>query len=467
MAALVERFAELRGLKADDGERLERVATGLCRWVMEHAYPGNGSGIIALELELAENEVRCTVEDWGQPITAFGGGLGEAPAELAEIAAITHDLRLVNLGREGKRLSAAVSAEGVTPVEGTALAQFARESSAGEVTADQIEIRNATPADVEQVSRLLYTNYGLGYGHPNFYRPLWVAGEIEAGRLFSTVATLAGEVVGHHALVLEDADDTTGETGIAVVHPAYRGLGIFNRLFERTLERAREREVQAVYARAVTGHPYSQRAEHSRGYRETALMLGSVPPSTGDDGQPTPRGASLLTFLPLDRSPRAVALPTRYEAAVRAAYENVELEAEDRADPAAAAEVQEMPAVGVERDAQRVSSVVTVSRWGDEGRAGLLEALRGAVHQHDDVVYCDLDLQALSREQLDEAIELLREYDFFYCGLVLSATAGHDHLRLQAMMTDNVELEKIVLDSDYAQELRLTIFGDRGWLPAS
>ena len=457
---VVERFSLARGLEPADAERLGKVVHGLAAWVIERAYPGDPTGELVVQLELAEGAVRCTIEDWGEPIAAFGGGLDRMPPELAEIEALTHDLRLVNLGREGKRLSAAIEAEGVVPEELVAFAQFARESGESEATADQVEIHDTKLSDVEAVSRLLYTNYGLGYGHPNFYQPRWVEAEIEAGRLHSTVAVLAGEVVGHHALLLEKSDEA-GETGVAVVHPAYRGLGIFNRLFEHTIERARAVEVEAVYARAVTAHPYSQRAEHSRGYRETALMLGSVPQGKDDSGQPTPRAASLLTFLPLEREPRAVSFPERYAGPLEAAYTNLELETVEADRERALGELDDRPAAKIERDEQRRSSLITVSRWGEEGRAGMVDAVRSAVHHHDDVVYCDLDLETLSSADLDEAIQQLREFDFFYCGLALCASAGHDHLRLQALMSDDIQLDGIVLDSDYAQQLRETIFADR------
>ncbi len=457
---VVERFSLARGLETADAERLGKVVHGLAAWIIERAYPDDPTGELVVQLELAEGAVRCTIEDWGEPIAAFGGGLDGTPPELAEIESMTHDLRLVNLGRDGKRLSAAVDAVGVVPEEHVAFAQFARETGEGEATADQVEIHNTTLAEVEAVSRLLYTNYGLGYGHPDFYRPRWVEAEIEAGRLHSTVAVLAGEIVGHHALLLEKSGEA-GETGVAVVHPAYRGLGIFNRLFEHTIERARAAEVEAVYARAVTAHPYSQRAEHSRGYRESALMLGSVPQGKDESGEPTKRAASLLTFLPLDRSPRPVSFPERYAEPLRAAYANLELETVEPQEERALEELDERPSAQIERDKQRCSSLITVSRWGDEGRSQMIDAVRSAVHHHDDVAYCDLDLEALTADQLDEAIEQLREFDFFYCGLALCAAAGHDHLRMQALMSDDVELEAIVLDSEYAQGLRETIFADR------
>lgn len=457
---VVERFSLARNLQPADAERLGQVVRGLAAWIIERAYPDDPTGELVVQLELAEGAVRCTIEDWGEPITAFGGGLDSIPSELAGIEAMTHDLRLVNLGREGKRLSAAVEASGVTPEEHVALAQFARESGESEATADQVEVRNTELNDVEAVSRLLYTNYGLGYGHPNFYRPRWVEAEIEAGRLHSTVAVLAGEIVGHHALLLEKSGQA-GETGVAVVHPAYRGLGIFNRLFEHTIERARAAKVEAVYARAVTAHPFSQRAEHSRGYRESALMLGSVPKGKDESGNPTPRAASLLTFLPLDRSPRPVSFPERYAEPLRAAYANLELETVEPQRERALEQLGERRSAQIERDEQRVSSVITVSRWGEEGRAQMVDAVRSAVHHHDDVSYCDLDLETLSSGELDEAIQQLREFDYFYCGLALCAAAGHDHLRMQSLMSDDVELEAIVLDSDYAKGLRETIFADR------
>lgn len=457
-------FARERGLADSDAARLVEVVGALGRWVLENAYPNEQTGELAVQLELAEGSVRILLEDWGEPLAAFGGGLGEVPEELASVEAATEDLRMVNLGRDGKRLSASVAAEGVKPEEFAALSDFVRESPTVEVTADQVEVRDASGmADVEAVSRLLYVNYGLGYGHPDFYRPEYVAGEIEAGRLFSTVATIGGEVVGHHALMLEHADGA-GETGVAVVHPAYRGLGIFSKLFAHTIERAERADVPAVYGRAVTTHPYSQRAEHSRGYRETALMLGSVPPGEPEGDEPVHRGASLLTYLPIDRAGRPVSFPERYAELLSAAYANVELGVAPADPQAAAAELEGLPGVTCERDEQRGSALITVGRWGEDGKAGLFDALREAVRHHDDVVYCDLDLHALEPGEMEEAIEVLREYDFFYSGLALAGRAGHDHLRLQAMLSDNVELDHIVLDSDYAQGLRDAIFADRGWL---
>ena len=72
---VVERFGLARGLQSTDSERLQEVVHKLAAWLIERAYPGDPTGELVVQLELAEGAVRCTIEDWGEPITAFGGGL--------------------------------------------------------------------------------------------------------------------------------------------------------------------------------------------------------------------------------------------------------------------------------------------------------------------------------------------------------------------------------------------------------
>ena len=143
------------------------------------------------------------------------------------------DVRLANLGGDGKRLSAVLPAHSVRAADPSAHAfgvSARTPPPQAQATAEEIEIRPVAESEVEAVSRLLYANYGLSYGHPDFYREDWFAQQLWEGRVLSTVAVHHGQVVGHHALLLE-GDETAGETGVAVVHPAYRGLGLGPRLF--------------------------------------------------------------------------------------------------------------------------------------------------------------------------------------------------------------------------------------------
>lgn len=445
----VAAFASARGLSDDESQALLASVEGTCSWLIDHVYPDNPIGELIVQLELESGAVRVVIEDWGEPIRAFGGAIGPVPEALANVTLAAHDLRLVNLGRDGKRTSFAVTAEAAeaTPLKGFADAK--READSDLHTAEELVIRDSTPDDADEISRLLFSNYGLGYGHPDFYLPRWVAWQIESASLESTVAVIADEIVGHHALMTFEGE-LTGETGVAVVHPGYRGLGILGKMQQRTLDRARDRSLDGVFARAVTSHPYSQRAELKRGYREAALLLGSVP--VNPDGESKLRGASLITVLPIGDTSRPVTLPERYAEWLAAIFERIGLTATrpGEPDPASA----HWPAVRVVSDQQRATTTVTVHRFDEAGRAELLSALRGSVHRHDDLTICDLDLRTLDAAGLDEAIELLRSHDFFFSGLMPFGFAGHDRLRMQSLLTDDVLFDGIVLESDFAEELR-------------
>ena len=189
-------------------------------------------------------------------------------------------------------------------------------------------MRAGTPFDAEAIAELLYENYHLSYVHEDFYRPRYLMAVLEMRQLLSTVAVHEGRVVGHHAL-MPLAGGACGETGAAVVHSAYRGLGIFGRMVDHTLEVARERGLFSVFGDAVTIHPFSQRGELSHGYHETALQLAMVP-GADDDARGGRRGtgrrtATLRSYLPFDAQPRPAALPAAYRELLEDIYANVGL----------------------------------------------------------------------------------------------------------------------------------------------
>src|SRR5262249_31695409 len=159
------------------------------------------------------------------------------PSGLASVAADVDDLRLINLGGDGKRVTAHLPTVTTAPTADPPPSRHERVShSAAADLRNAIQIPEAGAEDAEGSARLLYENYHLSYVHPDFYRPRYVAGELTAGRLRSTIAVHDGHVIGHHA-IMTAGDAPSAETGAAVVHTAYRGLGIFGRMFPHTVDR--------------------------------------------------------------------------------------------------------------------------------------------------------------------------------------------------------------------------------------
>jgi N-acetylglutamate synthase-like GNAT family acetyltransferase/anti-sigma regulatory factor (Ser/Thr protein kinase) len=458
--ALLPAFAAATGILVEDARRLDTVVAGLVSFTLDNAYPDDDLGEIEVTLEADADLVHVTVHDWGLPLTSAGGDFGPLPKPLAALAPDARNIQLLNLGSDGKRLTAdvSVSSSGDGYARRHHIEASPRLARASEETAGAIAVRAATPEDAEAIAQLLYENYHLSYVHADFYRPQYLMAALASGELLSAIAIHDGRVIGHHAL-MPLAGVPSAETGAAVVHSAYRGLGIFGRLFEHTLDAARERDLASVFGDAVTIHPFSQRAERSHGYRETALQLGMVPERTtmrgfGGEG-PRRRTATLRSHRPLDEHPRQVALPAPYRELLESVYANVGLSIEARTEPSPLAGGP----VTAKLDEPRSLGFLRLRRWDEETSTALTPAVRHLLSRHVDVVYADVDLVAVT--DVNEATAELNELGFFAAGLVLHGPDGHDHLRLQLLDSEDIELDEIVCDSSFAEALRRRVLEDK------
>jgi anti-sigma regulatory factor (Ser/Thr protein kinase)/N-acetylglutamate synthase-like GNAT family acetyltransferase len=466
VAAVLPAFVASAGVPADEARRLATVVEGLLGFTLDNAYRDDDHGEIEVTLEAGDGCVEVRVHDWGLPLTSAGGDFGPLPEPLAALAPDARSIQLLNLGAEGKRLTAEVS---IRAVEGGDAALHhieaaPRRAHAEADTPAAIEVRPATPEDAEAIARLLYENYHLSYVHADFYRPRHLMAALDSGGLLSTIALHEGRVIGHHA-VMPLPDIPSAETGAAVVDSAYRGLGVFGRLFERTLAAASERGLASVFGDAVTIHPFSQRAERSHGYRETALQLGMVPARTtmrgfGGEG-PARRTATLRSYRPLDQRPRRATLPAPYRTLLETIYANVGLSVEPGVEPASV----EGEVLTTDVDEPRSLGFLRLGRWDGETHTALHRAVRHVLSHHVDVVYADLDLAAVG-EEVDDATAELNGLGFFAAGLVLDGAGGHDHLRLQLLDSEEIEVDHIVCDSPFAEALRLQVLEDKARVDA-
>jgi N-acetylglutamate synthase-like GNAT family acetyltransferase/anti-sigma regulatory factor (Ser/Thr protein kinase) len=456
--SIVLAFGETSGLSADDTQALRALTEGLVRFTLEHAYPDQPWGEVEVTLDAADGLGHVDVHDWGLPLTSAGGDLGPLPPPLAALAEEAEDLRLINLGAQGKRLTGRLRLPSATgPAPSHHLDAAPRRVSGAADPGAIPEVREATPEDGEGIAQLLYENYQLSYVHPDFYRPRYLIAELEAKRLLSAVAVHDGQIVGHHALMRAEAA-SSAETGAAVVHSAYRGLGLFGRLSRMTVERARRLGLAAIYGDAVTIHPFSQRAERAHDYRESALVLGMVPAQVtmrelGPD-EPARRTAVLRSYLIFDESPRAVELPTAYRRQLELIYEHVGLTPASRGQVPGDREI-----VATDEDRARGLAFLRVCGWQEGAHEELTHAVRLLLSRHADVVYADVDLNGVA--DVDAAVSFLNELGFFLAGLVVHGPERHDHIRLQRLNTEAVEFEAIVCDSPFAQEIKAQVFEDK------
>jgi hypothetical protein len=235
-------------------------------------------------------------------------------------------------------------------------------------------------------------------------------------------------------------------------------------MFPHTVDQARELNLAAIFGDAVTVHPFSQRAEHAHGYRPAALMLGMIPAAVTmrsvAAGHPERRTAVVRSYLLFDGGRRPVTLPGRYEQPLAGLYDHLGVE---RA-PAVAADA-DGEAVTASDDPVRGLAFLRVRHWYAGAAEGVVHTVRHLLSRHADLLYADVDLHAV--DDPDAAVSCLNEHGFFLAGLVLHGPEGHDHLRLQRLNCERVELEAIVCDSPASERLRQHVFEDRARVAGS
>jgi hypothetical protein len=154
----------------------------------------------------------------------------------------------------------------------------------------------------------------------------------------------------------------------------------------------------------------------------------------------------MVSFLPLHRRPRHAALPERYRDRLLDTYDKLGL-----ARPAPVEAPIRPSGIGVARDTETRTAVLTIGGWDDALAREAVAKLRMLLAEHVNVIYADLDLEAIADP--DAAVETMRTQGFSYAGLWLHGRGDHDHVRLQRINTADAELEEIAFASPAGEDL--------------
>jgi anti-sigma regulatory factor (Ser/Thr protein kinase) len=193
------------------------------------------------------------------------------------------------------------------------------------------EVRLMQPGEAVAVSRCAYRAYRYSYIYEHIYHPERVRKLNRTGKLISyVVVSDAGEVVGHAALIPQAGKKEICEMGVAFVIPECRGGGVLNQLTQILLQDVHARGFKGAFVHAVTSHPFSQRAAHREGFRDTCILLSCCAPldfkRIREDGHPH-RESLIHSFL-YCRKPASPIIypPARHEEIVRLIYRNLGVE---------------------------------------------------------------------------------------------------------------------------------------------
>lgn len=163
------------------------------------------------------------------------------------------------------------------------------------------------PHQAIEISQCAYRTYGYSYIMENIYYPERLIDMTKSGTLISAVVVTddTGEMMSHCALERFGSKWAIPEIGMAFTKPKFRGQGCLTKLNIRLMDTAREQNIKGIFAKAVTTHPFSQKALIRATFKECAILIGLSPAKTFSkmEKQGAQRESLILFYLKLMKTP--------------------------------------------------------------------------------------------------------------------------------------------------------------------
>lgn len=441
-----------RGVPRDRLPHVEMVVEQACTYLVENSFDPGDDGEYSVSVSCRPNQIAIVVADQGMPNDFTAPGPDATRSESLSLMRRFADLVSFQCqGREGNRIELLYN---LPPKADSTTTEEAEPPRA----TDQVSLRLMVAEDAISLSRCVYRSYGYTYATDFVYYPEQIVAKLDNGQLVSCVAiNEAQEVVGHLAMQLDSAQAMTGETGIAVVDPRYRGRKLFELMKDYVVGEARRRGMFGLYSEAVAVHVFTQKGNLSLGARETGCLLGFTPENMVfrkiREDQSNGRQTAILFYLPIkDAPPATIYAPPRHRDIMDAIYAHNGVERSIFPAPAYATlhDLSDQPTRLVsEAKARSARAFITIHGYG----ADVLTAVHGELTHlcaHGMAcIYLDLPLSDPFSAVMCKAFEAM---GFFFAGLLVEPATG-DSLRLQYLHGVTIDPAGINVASPFARQL--------------
>jgi serine/threonine-protein kinase RsbW len=454
--ALVREVTKKLGLEDVDSRHMELVVEEACLNVIEHAFEGE-VGSYDIVIERRPGQIVIAVEDRGLPLDIKkleeekGSGLG-----VILMRAFADEVRFLNLGRLGKRVELIknlpeknldnIIKEAAIPAQLTLVSPELKESD--------ITVRPMRPDETVKLARCAYRCYGYTYVSDHIYYPERSHEMVEKGLMISVVAvTPQDEIIGHLAVVKETPEALIGESGQAIVDPRYRGHGFHIKMGFLLSSINKAAGMVGTFGEAVTVHPYSQKSALTRGYVETGLLLGFIPPTLYfkkiQDEAASKRRAAVLMYKRLNDEPlRNIYPPAHHGGMLRRIYKNSGLRRNIVTNEEMPA-LPELSKVDIKFKAEANWAFLRVVEYGRDLEEIIRFRLKELCQRRTDCIYLELPLSHPATQFYCAPMEMLG----FCFGGIMPEVQNGDVLRLQYFNNVDLEIDDVHLATEFGREL--------------
>ncbi len=325
---------------------------------------------------------------------------------------------------------------------------------------DNVELREIRENEMEMLVQCLYNVFGYTYSAEGIYYPEVILERLHQGIYRGFVAVNeAHTVVAHVAMLKDSASSEICESGQAFVSPEYGKRGLFNHLKGNLIENAEKTGLRGVVSSAVTGHPFTQKANISLGCIETGLELGYIPadlksviPREGDEQ----RQAVMSYFYPTSHQKEMdIYVPTQHAEIIRKTYQNLGIKRN----------FMDIPEVDIFANDEAEVEMNVKTEWnqlhliiksvGKDITTRIRSIIRQVIVKNMAVAYLPLSLTDPNTPAL---VNILEKLGFYYSGIVPYECNGSDTIRMQYLVDTNISPKYIVAVSDWGEEIKNYVF---------
>lgn len=322
----------------------------------------------------------------------------------------------------------------------------------------EYEIRTPSESEFIEISRSAYFTYGNTY-EDYIYYPQKISQMQKDGELLSLIAVSKdNKVMGHIALKFNKKTDKFAELGVLFVNPEYRKKGLANVLVKSIINKAKDMNLNSIYARSVTGHPASQRVFCENGFFDIGLLLDLFPAKVdlkGMNDTDAEKMSGLLQCLPLKKPRlRYLSIPKRYSLVVQylyekinVAYEEIILTQKQTNTPYIIAQKNELFNIGTIEIRNLGSSFEECQKLVDYN-------IRRLLSDKLDVIYLFINIEETGADKL---IDYYAEKDFLFSAILPDGFNDSDVLILQYLNLSKNPFASMKVYSDTSQFLIKTI----------
>lgn len=450
------------GLSEQEATKFTIAVSELITDIILFAYPKKSVGFFDLTFRQTLTDIEVIASEVGEPFDPDKHRFD--PQKALEhndfegagfrlIRRFTDDFLFINRGKEGKefRLQKKINVHDIDELIELSRAQKPKEPEK-KVSPVTYNIRQVTPSDAEDVAKLIYRTYDYSYSKEELYFPKKIEKTLTGQEKLGVITrSNKGKALGYFA-ILKKEDSNIAEVGEAVVSPNYRRQGIMSGMMEHLIKVARDHHLLALFGKAVTIHPVSQRVNEKFGFETTGLMLletNNVVYKGFDEDYPQPVSV-VIDVLPLQEpKKKKLYLPAKHADILLETYSKLGI-------PVAPQQPKKFKMADKSEAELQINyadstSFIIVEKFGPDFSTVLNKMLDSLIEQENpNVIYLDLPLE---NEATPSQFKKLQELGFIYCGLVPFFHNESDYLRLQKICIP-FDFDLIGVHSEFGQHIK-------------